>query len=84
MASTDADGATGEAKRPIIGLATALSVVLASQDVAGPDRRAGRRVTSVSLAALLWSSRQLKLMSSSMSRTPPVLRTWPCAERCGG
>ena len=46
MASTDADGATGEAKRPIIGLATALSVVLASQDVAGPDRRAGRRVTS--------------------------------------
>ena len=80
MAST---GATGEAKRHIIGLATALSVV-ASQDVAGPDRRAGRRVTSVSLAALLWSSRQLKLMSSSMSRTPPVLRTWPCAERCGG
>ena len=83
MASTDADGATGEAKRHLIGLATALSV-LASRDVAGPDRRAGRRVTSVSLAALLWSSRQLKLMSSSMSRTPPVLRTWPCAERCGG
>ena len=61
MASTDA---TGEAKRHIIGLATALSVVLASQDVAGPAHRAGRRVTSVSLVALLWSSRQMKLMSS--------------------
>jgi len=42
MASIDA---TGEANRHMIGLATALSV-LACQDVAGPDRRAGRRVTS--------------------------------------
>ena len=81
MASKDA---TGEAQRHIIGLATALSVVLASQDVAGPDRRAGRRVTLVGLASLLWSSLQLKLMSSSMSRTPPVLRTWPRAGRCWG
>jgi hypothetical protein len=43
----------------IVGIATILGAVLVSQDVAGWIVGLAVGVTSVTLAALLWSSRQL-------------------------
>ena len=43
----------------IVGIAVALGAILASQDVAGWITGLAIGLTSVILAALLWSSRQL-------------------------
>jgi hypothetical protein len=54
----------------IIGIAVALGAVLVAQDVAGWIVGLVIGLTSVSLAALLWSSRQLKGTAAALSARP--------------